>query len=137
MGSGACSVRWAVACRGPLFLVPSVRPRTPCPDDCGRRDFLCPRRVTPYREVRRMVGTLERTRQATPLPPAPAEVARDERRPRRDVRRLNTALAPVAAFALLIAIWKLVVVIGGYPPFLLPPPETVARSFWEALRSGI
>ena len=80
-----------------------------------------------------MVGTLERTKQvsavAAPLPPR-------KMRQRRDERWLN-ALAPVVAFVLLMVMWKLAVVIGGYQPFILPPPEAVARSFWDALRAGI
>lgn len=81
-----------------------------------------------------MVGTLERTKQApaavaTPAPPR-------KTRHRRDERWLN-ALAPITAFALLMVIWKLAVVIGGYQPFILPPPEAVARSFWDATRAGI
>lgn len=80
-----------------------------------------------------MVGTLERTKHAPAVaPPTPSKRVRR----RRDPSWLN-ALAPVAAFALLIVVWKAVVVIGGYPVFLLPPPEAVARSFWDALRGGI
>lgn len=81
-----------------------------------------------------MVGTLEqRTRTSTvKIAPMPAYKTRR----RRDPAWLN-ALAPVAAFVLLIIIWKLAVVIGGYQPFILPPPEAVARSFWDALRGGL
>src|SRR4051794_20039172 len=84
-----------------------------------------------------MVGTLERTTcepataHAPPPPPPPRFT-----RVRRGTAWLNT-LAPVVAFALLIIVWKLAVVIGGYQPFILPPPETVARAFWDALREGI
>lgn len=84
-----------------------------------------------------MVGTLERMRQTAPRLPADVDIPRRDARPAlRRATRLNT-LAPVASFVLLIIAWKLVVIIGGYKPFLLPPPETVARSFWEALRGGI
>ncbi len=81
-----------------------------------------------------MVGTLERTPQTTAAAAAPA--------PPRKARRWRNAawlnpLAPVAAFVLLIVVWKLAVVIGGYQPFLLPPPEAVARSFRDALTNGI
>lgn len=81
-----------------------------------------------------MVGTLERTKHtpATVATPAPPHKATR----RHDFSWLNT-LAPIVAFALLIIVWKAVVVVGGYKPFLLPPPETVARSFWDALRVGI
>jgi NitT/TauT family transport system permease protein len=84
-----------------------------------------------------MVGTVERTQQTAP----PQSDATDQpRRARSTSRRGATwlnALAPVIAFALLIAVWKIVVVVSGYPAFLLPSPEAVARSFADALRSGI
>ena len=81
-----------------------------------------------------MVGTLERTTQtpATDIAPVPPHKTRRQR----DATWLNM-LAPVAAFVLLIVIWKLAVMIGGYQPFILPPPEAVARSFWDAMRAGI
>ncbi len=84
-----------------------------------------------------MVGTLERTKQTAPMvnPSVPAP-QRPQRRLRRSTAWMNT-LAPIVAFILLIIVWKVVVVVGGYKPFLLPPPETVARSFWGALRDGI
>ncbi len=83
-----------------------------------------------------MVGTLERTTGAPAAAPATLPPPTPPARSRRGAAWLNT-LAPLIAFALLIIVWKLAVVIGGYQPFLLPPPETVARSFWEALRDGI
>jgi len=87
-----------------------------------------------------MVGTLERTEQTAPMVnpsvPAPQRPQRPQRRLRRSTTWMNT-LAPIVAFILLIVAWKIVVVVGGYKPFLLPPPETVARSFWGALRDGI
>ncbi|MDQ6601275.1 MAG: ABC transporter permease [Chloroflexota bacterium] len=81
-----------------------------------------------------MVGTLKRTNrtEATIVAPIPPRKAIR----RRDATWLN-ALAPVAAFVLLIVVWKLAVVIGGYEAFILPPPEAVARSFWDALRDGL
>lgn len=90
-----------------------------------------------------MVGTLRQPHAVpTATPEAPGKRA-PERAPRRPPQRsarrarlLNT-LAPVIAFAVLIAFWKLAIFIGGYRPFLLPPPEAVARSFWEALNAGI
>ena len=42
------------------------------------------------------------------------------------MRRL---LPVVLAAVLFLVAWKLVVVIGNYPPFILPPPETVAARF--------
>ena len=46
-------------------------------------------------------------------------------------------LIPVAlaAFVFLVG-WKLVVVIGGYPTFILPPPETVAARLIRAWVEG-
>lgn len=44
---------------------------------------------------------------------------------------------PVGAFVACIALWKAVIALGGYKPFLLPPPEAVARSGWDAAREGI
>jgi NitT/TauT family transport system permease protein len=84
-----------------------------------------------------MVGTLERTQQtAPPLPDAATPPRPASGTSRRNATWLNT-LAPLVAFALLIMIWKIVVIVGGYPAFLLPPPEAVARAFGDALRSGI
>ena len=83
-----------------------------------------------------MVGTLERTEREPARTAAPEPLRERATRHRRDAAWLN-ALAPLAAFVVLIVVWKLAVVIGGYQPFLLPPPETVARSFWDALRAGI
>lgn len=84
-----------------------------------------------------MVGTLERTRQdsATQIT-TEATLRRTPTRSRR-ARRWQDAFAPVVAFAFVIALWKVVVIVGGYQAFLLPPPETVARSGWDALRDGI
>ncbi len=42
----------------------------------------------------------------------------------------------VAGFAVFILVWKAVVVIGGLPVFILPPPETVAGRFVEAWLDG-
>jgi NitT/TauT family transport system permease protein len=41
-----------------------------------------------------------------------------------------------AAFAVFVLVWKAVVVVSGLPPFILPPPETVAIRFLEAWRDG-
>jgi putative riboflavin transport system permease protein len=46
-------------------------------------------------------------------------------------------LIPVAAvFAIAVIAWKAVVVIGGYPVFILPPPELVAERFVRAWTDG-
>ena len=42
----------------------------------------------------------------------------------------------VAGFAVFVLAWKAVVVIGGLPVFILPPPETVAGRFVEAWLDG-
>ena len=43
----------------------------------------------------------------------------------------------VLAFVVFVAVWKAVVVIGGYPPFILPPPESVAARFVQAWATGL
>ena len=54
-----------------------------------------------------------------------------------DLARSVVGLWPlVVAFAAFIAIWKLVVIIGGLPPFILPPPEAVAVRFVTAWTDG-
>jgi len=50
------------------------------------------------------------------------------------VRRLGTALLSLAVFLL---IWKAVVVIGGYPDFILPAPEVVVGRAVRAIQSGV
>ena len=42
----------------------------------------------------------------------------------------------VLAAAVFVGLWKLVVVVGGYPVFILPAPEVVARRLVEALVDG-
>ena len=43
----------------------------------------------------------------------------------------------VISFAVFVVVWKLVVLIGGYPPFILPAPETVGQRFVRAWADGI
>ena len=43
----------------------------------------------------------------------------------------------LAAAALFVVAWKAVVVIGGYPPFILPAPEVVAARFVKAWTDGL
>ena len=50
------------------------------------------------------------------------------------MRRIGTALLSLGAFLL---IWKAVVVIGGYPDFILPAPEVVAERAVRAIQSGV
>jgi len=54
------------------------------------------------------------------------------------LRRLATEALPIiAAAALFVAGWKLLVVVGGYPSFVLPPPEQVAARLVSAWADGI
>jgi NitT/TauT family transport system permease protein len=46
-------------------------------------------------------------------------------------------LPVVGAFAVFVIAWKATVVVGGYPPFILPPPEAVAGRFVQAWADGI
>ena len=57
-------------------------------------------------------------------------------RPRRTARGILLDLLPLFAGAALIVGWRAVVVIGNYPPFLLPTPDAVAGRFWSAWRDG-
>jgi NitT/TauT family transport system permease protein len=51
--------------------------------------------------------------------------------------RLARAWLPVVlSLVLFLLVWQAVVVIGGYPPFVLPPPAAVAGSFVEAWADG-
>jgi NitT/TauT family transport system permease protein len=43
----------------------------------------------------------------------------------------------VASFAVFVIAWKLVVLVGGYPPFILPSPEVVGQRFVRAWADGI
>jgi NitT/TauT family transport system permease protein len=49
----------------------------------------------------------------------------------------NASVSVAAAFAVFVLLWKAIVVIGGYPVFILPPPETVATRFVQAWADGI
>ncbi|MCA1587636.1 MAG: ABC transporter permease [Chloroflexi bacterium] len=50
------------------------------------------------------------------------------------MRRIGMALLSLGAFLL---IWKAVVLIGGYPDFILPAPEVVAERAVRAVQSGV
>jgi putative riboflavin transport system permease protein len=55
----------------------------------------------------------------------------------RELVSRQSALLPVmAAATVFVVAWKAVVVIGNYPPFILPPPEQVAQRFVEAWSDG-
>jgi len=50
---------------------------------------------------------------------------------------MKRVLVPVlGALVVFLVVWKLVVVVGGYPPFILPPPETVFERFVGAWVDG-
>jgi NitT/TauT family transport system permease protein len=49
----------------------------------------------------------------------------------------NAVLSVAGTFALFVLVWKAIVVVGGYPPFILPPPESVAARFVEGWTEGI
>jgi NitT/TauT family transport system permease protein len=46
------------------------------------------------------------------------------------------AASVAAAFVVAVALWKAIVVVAGYPPFILPPPESVATRFLRAWTDG-
>lgn len=50
---------------------------------------------------------------------------------------LRGALPVVAAAAIFVGSWKLVVMVGDYPPFILPAPEVVAARFVRAWSEGV
>lgn len=51
--------------------------------------------------------------------------------------RIARSWLPVGLSLLVfLLVWQAVVVIGGYPPFVLPPPATVAQSFAHAWTDG-
>ena len=50
------------------------------------------------------------------------------------MRRIGAALLSLAVFLL---IWKAVVILGGYPDFILPAPEVVGERAVRALQSGV
>jgi NitT/TauT family transport system permease protein len=67
-----------------------------------------------------------------PTPPSPPE------RGRRSGRsgRLGRILAVLAGGILFLLAWELVVLIGGYKPFILPDPPTVFSRFVQAWTQG-
>jgi NitT/TauT family transport system permease protein len=52
------------------------------------------------------------------------------------VTRLATITQVGAVLVVALLAWKAIVVVGGYPAFILPPPETVAERFVRAWRDG-
>ena len=49
----------------------------------------------------------------------------------------SAVLSVAASFAVFVFVWKAIVVIGGYPPFILPPPESVASRFVRGWTDGV
>ncbi len=49
----------------------------------------------------------------------------------------SAVLSVAASFAVFVLVWKAIVVIGGYPPFILPPPESVASRFVRGWIDGV
>jgi NitT/TauT family transport system permease protein len=49
----------------------------------------------------------------------------------------TAAISIVASFAAFLLLWKAIVVIGGYPPFILPPPESVGSRFVRGWTDGV
>ena len=45
-------------------------------------------------------------------------------------------LSVLAAFIVFVAVWQLVVLVSGLPPFILPPPADVAVSWFDAWAAG-
>jgi len=52
-------------------------------------------------------------------------------------RQWRSSVLPVIAAAVIFVLaWKVIVVVGGYPPFILPAPEVVAERFVSAWADG-
>jgi NitT/TauT family transport system permease protein len=57
--------------------------------------------------------------------------------PRRRGRRfLKSALPPVVILALLVGVWQLLYVAKVKPPYALPGPADVAKTFWSTVQDG-
>jgi NitT/TauT family transport system permease protein len=52
------------------------------------------------------------------------------------LRRFGPLVPVATALAVFVAVWKAIVLIGDYPPFILPAPETVAARFVRAWSEG-
>ena len=48
----------------------------------------------------------------------------------------SALLSVLAALVVFLAIWQLVVIVSGFPPFILPPPGAVAARWVSAIASG-
>ena len=54
-----------------------------------------------------------------------------------NVRAIGPAPAAALAFVAFVVAWKAIVIVAGYPAFILPPPESVASRFFGAWTSGL
>jgi putative riboflavin transport system permease protein len=50
---------------------------------------------------------------------------------------LRNAVPVALALLVFVGAWKLVTIVSGFPPFILPPPEAVAARFVQAWRDGV
>ena len=50
---------------------------------------------------------------------------------------MRAALPVVAAGAVFLSLWKLIVIVGAYPTFILPAPEVVGARFLRAWTEGV
>ena len=50
---------------------------------------------------------------------------------------VRNALPVGLALVMFLAAWKVVTIVSGFPPFILPPPEAVAERFVEAWAEGV
>ena len=64
-------------------------------------------------------------------------VAIEGDRPTTGRRSVLGTVVPIVVGALIaLAVWQLIVVVGGYPPFILPDPPTVVGRFVSAWTDG-
>ncbi|HEV8489001.1 MAG TPA: ABC transporter permease [Candidatus Limnocylindrales bacterium] len=49
----------------------------------------------------------------------------------------RSAVPVVLALVVFVAAWKIVTIVSGFPPYILPPPEQVATRFVQAWADGI
>ncbi|HEY6608055.1 MAG TPA: ABC transporter permease [Candidatus Limnocylindria bacterium] len=50
---------------------------------------------------------------------------------------MNRVVGAVLSLAVFLLLWKVVVTIGGYPPYILPAPEAVIERGGQAVASGV
>lgn len=51
--------------------------------------------------------------------------------------RVSRLASVLGSLAVALLAWKAIVVVGGYPPFILPPPEAVGARLVSAWRDGV